>query len=87
MNRQPPLDLDLSSLPRHAIVCDIVYAPRETALLAAARARGNRCVEGIGMLLHQARPGFAAWFGCMPELTNDLAEHLLGKGEGCSSSA
>jgi shikimate dehydrogenase len=87
MDHQPPLDLDVSSLPGDAVVCDIVYAPRETALLAAARARGNRCVGGLGMLLHQARPGFAAWFGRMPELTDDLAEHLLGKGEGCSSLA
>jgi len=86
MEHQPPLDLDLSVLPSTAVVYDLVYAPRETALLASARARGNRCVGGLGMLLHQARPGFAAWFGCMPELTDDLAAQVLGEGEGCSSS-
>jgi shikimate dehydrogenase len=87
MDHQPPLDLDLSSLSRSAVVCDIVYALRETALLAAARARGNPCVGGLGMLLHQARPGFAAWYGRMPEVTDDLVEHLLGKGGECSSLA
>jgi shikimate dehydrogenase len=63
MKGQPPLDLDLSLLPHTAAACDIVYTPLETALLAAARARGNRCVDGLGMLLHQGRPGFEAWFG------------------------
>lgn len=86
MDHQPPLDLDLSLLPSKAVVYDLVYAPLETALLASARARGNRCVGGLGMLLHQARPGFAAWFGCMPDLTDDLAAQVLGEGEGCSSS-
>jgi shikimate dehydrogenase len=63
MKGQPPLDLDLSHLPRSAAVYDIVYVPLETALLAAARSRGNRCVDGLGMLLHQGRVGFEAWFG------------------------
>ena len=63
MKGQPPLDLDLAHLPHTAAVCDIVYTPLETALLAAARSRGNRCVDGLGMLLHQGRPGFEAWFG------------------------
>jgi shikimate dehydrogenase len=63
MKGQPPLDIDLSRLPRSAAVYDIVYVPLETALLAAARARGHRCVDGLGMLLHQGRPGFEAWFG------------------------
>lgn len=63
MKGQPPLDLDLSHLPRGAAVYDIVYVPLETGLLAAARARGNRCIDGLGMLLHQGRPGFEAWFG------------------------
>ena len=63
MKGQPALDIDLAPLPREAVVYDIVYVPLETALLAAARARGNRCVDGLGMLLHQGRPGFAAWFG------------------------
>jgi shikimate dehydrogenase len=60
---QPPLDLDLAHLPHTAVVYDIVYVPLETGLLAAARARGNRCIDGLGMLLHQGRPGFEAWFG------------------------
>jgi shikimate dehydrogenase len=63
MKGQPPLDLDLSLLPRSAAVYDIVYVPLETGLLAAARSRGNRCVDGLGMLLHQGRVGFEAWFG------------------------
>ena len=63
MKGQPPLDLDLSHLPHSAAVYDIVYVPLETALLAEARARGNRCVDGLGMLLHQGRGGFEAWFG------------------------
>jgi shikimate dehydrogenase len=77
MHHQPPLDLDLAELPRNAVVCDIVYAPLETPLLAAANARGNPVVDGLGMLLHQARPGFAAWFGRMPDVMPDLREHLL----------
>ena len=63
MKGQPPLDLDLEHLPHTAAVCDIVYTPLETGLLAAARRRGNRCIDGLGMLLHQGRPGFEAWFG------------------------
>ena len=63
MKGQPPLDLDLAALPEAAVVDDIVYVPLETGLLAAARARGNRCVDGLSMLLHQGRPGFEAWFG------------------------
>ncbi len=62
MKGQPPLDIDLAALPHEAVVYDIVYVPLETGLLAAARARGNRCVDGLGMLLHQGRPGFEAWF-------------------------
>ncbi len=60
---KPALELDLGRLPTDAVVYDLVYAPLETALLRAARARGNRAVDGLGMLIHQARPGFAAWFG------------------------
>jgi shikimate dehydrogenase len=78
MCHQPALDLDLADLPRRTVVCDIVYTPAETALLAAARARGNPVAGGLGMLLHQARPGFAAWFGRMPEVTPDLTRLLLG---------
>jgi len=72
MQGQPPLALDLSALPRTAIVTDLIYVPLETPLLAAARARGNEIVDGLGMLLHQAVPSFAAWFGVTPEVTPDL---------------
>jgi len=68
----PPLDLALDALPPTALVSDIVYIPRETPLLAAARKRGNPTVNGLGMLLHQARPAFRAWFGIMPEVTPEL---------------
>jgi shikimate dehydrogenase len=69
---EPPLDLALDRLPVSALVSDIVYIPRETALLTAARRRGNATVNGLGMLLHQARPAFHAWFGIMPEVTPEL---------------
>jgi len=65
-------DLPLDSLPPTALVTDLVYVPLETPLLAAARARGLRTVDGLGMLLHQAVPGFAAWFGVTPEVTPEL---------------
>ena len=77
MSGQPRLDLDLSLLPRHAIVSDIVYVPLETPLLAAARARGNTGVDGLGMLLHQARPAFAAWFGVDPAVDDGLRAAVL----------
>ena len=67
MKGQPPLELDLTQLPRTAVVDDIVYVPLETDLLARARARGNRCIDGLNMLLHQGRVGFEAWFG--PKVT------------------
>ncbi len=69
---QPPLDLNLDGLPAGILVCDIIYNPLETPLLAAARARGNPTVNGLGMLLHQARPAFQAWWGVLPEITPDL---------------
>jgi shikimate dehydrogenase len=69
---ESPLDLPLDALPVSALVADIVYIPRETALLIAARKRGNPAVNGLGMLLHQARPAFHAWFGIMPEVTPEL---------------
>jgi shikimate dehydrogenase len=69
---QPPLEISLEALPKTALVSDIVYIPRETPLLAAARVRGNPTVGGLGMLLHQARPAFKGWFGVMPEVTPDL---------------
>jgi shikimate dehydrogenase len=69
---EPPLDLALDRLPLTALVSDIIYIPRETPLLAAARRRGNPTINGLGMLLHQARPAFHAWFGIMPEVTPEL---------------
>lgn len=77
MTGQPPLDVDLAGLPPAALVTDIVYAPLLTPLLVAAAARGNTVVDGLGMLLHQARPGFAAWFGVQPEVTAALREFVL----------
>jgi shikimate dehydrogenase len=72
MAGKPPLALDLAPLKRDAIVCDVVYVPLETPLLAAARARGHRTVDGLGMLLHQAGFGFEKWFGAMPTVTPEL---------------
>jgi shikimate dehydrogenase len=72
MTGQPPLDLALDPLPKTALVNDIVYVPLVTDLLARAAGRGNPTVDGLGMLLHQARPGFAAWFGVMPQVTPEL---------------
>jgi shikimate dehydrogenase len=69
MAGQAPLDLDLGLLPPRALVADIVYVPRETPLLAAARQRGNPTIGGLGMLIHQARPAWKAWFGIEPEVT------------------
>lgn len=69
MTGKPPLEIDLARLPKDAVVNDIVYIPLETELLAAARARGNRCVDGLGMLLHQGRMGFEAWFGAYVQVS------------------
>jgi shikimate dehydrogenase len=69
---QPPLVIDLDPLPRHAVVADLVYAPLETPLLAAARTRGLATADGLGMLLHQAVRGFHLWFGVRPEVTPQL---------------
>ena len=79
MAGQPPLEIDLAALPGSALVTDIVYAPLETPLLGLARARGNPTVDGLGMLLHQARPGFEAWFGVAPEVTPELRVAVLGE--------
>jgi shikimate dehydrogenase len=73
---QPPLDVSLALLPTKAIVGDIVYVPLETPLLAAARRRGNPTVDGLGMLLHQARPAWKAWFGIDPDITPELRAAL-----------
>jgi len=72
MKGQPPLEIDLARLPPHAVVADNVYVPLETPLLAAARARGLRTADGLGMLLHQAVRGFELWFGRRPEVTAEL---------------
>jgi len=77
MTGQPPLKLDLTGLPRAALVTDLVYTPLETPLLAAAKARGHSVVDGLGMLLHQARPGFEAWFGFRPNVTEELRRFVL----------
>ena len=73
---QPPLDLSLDTLPPKALVSDIVYTPLETPLLAAARRKGNPAVDGLGMLLHQARPAFKAWFGVLPDVTPELRKTI-----------
>jgi shikimate dehydrogenase len=72
MHGQPALELDVIRLPPHAIVADLVYVPLETPLLAAARARGLKTADGLGMLLHQAVRGFELWFGRRPEVTTEL---------------
>lgn len=77
MDGQPPLEIALDRLPAEAVVTDIVYTPLETPLLKAAAARGNRVVDGLGMLIHQARPGFEAWFGVAPEATAELRAFLV----------
>ena len=77
MAGQAPLELELANLPDDATVNDIVYAPLETELLAQARQRGNRVVDGLGMLLHQARPGFRAWFGVDAVVDDGLRRAVL----------
>ena len=72
MAGQPPLEIDLSRLAPAAVVADIVYAPLVTPLLAAARARGLRTVDGLGMLMHQAVGAFARFFGVRPQVTQAL---------------
>jgi shikimate dehydrogenase len=72
MHGQPPLKLDIGRLPADAVVADLVYVPLKTPLLSAAEARGLRCADGLGMLLHQAVRGFELWFGRRPEVTPEL---------------
>jgi shikimate dehydrogenase len=69
---QPALELDVDLLPSHAVVADLVYVPLQTPLLAAARARGLKTADGLGMLLHQAVRGFELWFGQRPQVTSEL---------------
>jgi shikimate dehydrogenase len=77
MTGKEALDIPLDALPQSAAVADIVYNPLETPLLAAARARGHRTMDGLGMLMHQAAPAFAAWFGVTPEVTPELRARLV----------
>ena len=72
MRGQPALEIDVGALPSEAVVCDLVYVPLETPLLAAAQARGLRTADGLGMLLHQAVRGFELWFGQRPDVTAEL---------------
>ncbi len=76
MSGQAPLAIDLSTLPAHAVVSDIVYTPLRTQLLASASQRGLRTSDGLGMLLHQARAGFQAWFGPLPQVTALLRQRV-----------
>jgi shikimate dehydrogenase len=75
---QPALDISLDRLPASAIAADIVYIPLETPFLAAARRRGNRTVDGLGMLLNQGRPAWKAWFGLEPDVTAELRTMIEG---------
>lgn len=77
MSGQPELELDLSGFSAQGLVYDIVYVPLMTRLLTAAQAKGCKIVTGIGMLLHQARPGFQAWFGPLPDITLELRDRVL----------
>jgi shikimate dehydrogenase len=72
MHGQPALDIDVGRLPPQAVVADLVYAPLDTPLLVAAKARGLKTADGLGMLLHQAVRGFELWFGRRPQVTAEL---------------
>ena len=80
MQGQPPLGIALEELPQDATVTDLVYAPLATGLLAEAQKRGHKAVDGLGMLLHQARPAFKAFFGRDPEVSDELRRYVLGGG-------
>jgi len=77
MNGSAALDIDLDALPAEAIVTDLVYVPLRTPLIVAAAARGLRTVDGLGMLLHQAAPGFERWFGHVPAVTEELRRMVI----------
>jgi shikimate dehydrogenase len=77
MQGHEPLALDLSHLPDDAVVTDIVYTPLQTPLLRAAASRGNQIVDGLGMLLYQAQPGFEKWFGVRPDVDEALRRFVL----------
>jgi shikimate dehydrogenase len=72
MHGQGPLEIDVGRLQKDAVVADLVYVPLETELLKAAKARGLRTADGLGMLLHQAVRGFELWFGKRPQVTPEL---------------
>jgi shikimate dehydrogenase len=74
---KPALDISLDKLSKQTLVSDLIYVPPETSFLAAAKARGNVTINGLGMLLHQARPAFQAWFGVLPEITSDLRAKIM----------
>lgn len=77
MHGTPALDLALDELPTTALVSDIIYTPLVTPLLEQARQRGNTTVNGLGMLIHQARPAFEAWFGVKPAATSEISDLLI----------
>lgn len=77
MQGKAPLEMALDALPADAVVYDIVYVPLTTPLVHAAKVRGNRALDGLGMLLHQATPGFKRWFGRQPSVTEDLIQSII----------
>ena len=77
MTGKPALEINIETLPQQAVVYDIVYAPLETELLKAARLKGLATVDGLGMLLHQAVPGFEKWFGTRPQVTQELYQKVV----------
>jgi shikimate dehydrogenase len=77
MEGKPPLEIDLDPAPSNCLVNDIVYVPLQTPLLKRSASRGLRTVDGLGMLLHQAVPGFEKWFGVRPEVTDELRRLVI----------
>jgi shikimate dehydrogenase len=77
MTGNPPLEISLAQLSKKTLVSDLIYVPPETPFLTAAKARGNVTINGLGMLLHQARPAFQAWFGVMPDITPELRAAIM----------
>ena len=74
---QPPIDISLDALPATAVATDLVYTPLDTVFLQKARSQGCATVDGLGMLLHQAAPGFERWFGYKPTVTDGLRDAVL----------
>ena len=79
MQGQPPMQINLGGLPSDTVVTDIVYTPLMTPFLNQANTLGLKCVDGLGMLLHQAALGFEGWFGQKPEVTDELRTYVLTK--------